>query len=263
MEFFEKTGKMAIGSRLRMLTDRITADASRIYRLYGVDIKPKWFPVFFVLSDGGAKTITGIAREIGHTHPSVSNIVKEMAAKGLIREITDRSDRRRNVVVLSGRGKEMAGILSLQCADVATAIEDMSNAARNDLWGAVEEWEELLSEKSLFQRVKEAKKEREGRDIRIIPYEPGHQPLFKSLNENWITTHWQLEPHDLEYLDFPQQNILDKGGYVLWPHIRTNRSAYALFARWMTRSLIMNWRSLPSIRVFGERASACGCARRP
>lgn len=205
---------MAIGSRLRMLTDRITADASRIYRLYGVDIKPKWFPVFFVLSDGGAKTITGIAREIGHTHPSVSNIVKEMAAKGLIREITDRSDRRRNVVVLSGRGKEMAGILSLQCADVATAIEDMSNAARNDLWGAVEEWEELLSEKSLFQRVKEAKKEREGRDIRIIPYEPGHQPLFKSLNENWITTHWQLEPHDLEYLDFPQQNILDKGGYV-------------------------------------------------
>ncbi len=39
MEFFEKTGKMAIGSRLRMLTDRITADASRIYRLYGAGYK--------------------------------------------------------------------------------------------------------------------------------------------------------------------------------------------------------------------------------
>ena len=39
MGFFEKTGKMAIGSRLRMLTDKVTADASQIYQLYDVDIK--------------------------------------------------------------------------------------------------------------------------------------------------------------------------------------------------------------------------------
>ena len=111
MGFFEKTGKMAIGSRLRMLTDKVTADASQIYQLYDVDIKPKWFPVFFVLSDGETKTITGIAKEIGHTHPSVSNIVKEMDAKGLIKEITDKTDKRRNVIVLSDKGKEMADIL--------------------------------------------------------------------------------------------------------------------------------------------------------
>lgn len=34
MNFFEKTGKMAIGSRLRMLTDTVTADANCIYELY-------------------------------------------------------------------------------------------------------------------------------------------------------------------------------------------------------------------------------------
>lgn len=47
MDFFEKTGKMAIGSRLRMLTDTVTADANCIYKLYGIDIKPKWFPLLF------------------------------------------------------------------------------------------------------------------------------------------------------------------------------------------------------------------------
>jgi len=52
MDFFDKTGKMAIGSRLRMLTDTVTADASRIYELYGIDIKPKWFPLLFILTDG-------------------------------------------------------------------------------------------------------------------------------------------------------------------------------------------------------------------
>lgn len=77
IDFFDKTGKMAIGSRLRMLTDRITEDATCIYKLYGIEIRPKWFPVFFVLMDGRARGITTIAKEIGHSHPSVSNIVKE------------------------------------------------------------------------------------------------------------------------------------------------------------------------------------------
>ena len=48
MDFFNQTGKLAIGSRLRMLTDKITVDAAAIYKMFGVDLKPKWFPVFFV-----------------------------------------------------------------------------------------------------------------------------------------------------------------------------------------------------------------------
>ena len=81
MDFFNRTGKIAIGSRLRMLTDAVTSDASQIYELYGIDIKPKWFPLLFVLAGGKEKTITGIAKEIGHSHPSVSNIVGEMTAR--------------------------------------------------------------------------------------------------------------------------------------------------------------------------------------
>ena len=105
MDFFNQTGKLAIGSRLRMLTDKITVDAAAIYKMFGVDLKPKWFPVFFVLSRGEAKTITSIAKEIGHSHPSVSNIIKEMVAKGLVKETKDKSDGRRNMVMLSAKGK--------------------------------------------------------------------------------------------------------------------------------------------------------------
>ena len=48
MNFFDQTGKMAIGSRLRMLTEKITVEAASIYKMFGVDLKPKWFPVFFI-----------------------------------------------------------------------------------------------------------------------------------------------------------------------------------------------------------------------
>lgn len=214
MNFFEKTGKMAIGSRLRMLTDKITVDATSIYKMYGINLKPKWFPVFFILSQGEAMAITSIAKEIGHSHPSVSNIVKEMQTKGLVKEIADKTDKRKNLIALSTKGKQMSEILAESLIDVTTAIDDISKETRNDLWKAIGEWEDLLSEKSLLQRVKDAKKIRENKDIQIIPYGPSHQPIFKSLNENWITSHWELEAHDLEILDYPQENILDKGGYI-------------------------------------------------
>ena len=214
MDFFDKTGKMAIGSRLRLLTDRITADAADIYRLYGNDFKPKWFPVFFVLADGEAKTVTSIAHEIGHSHPSVSNIVKDMKADGLIIDNTGHSDGRCNLVRLSKKGIGMVASIRETCDDVDSAVEGVCREAAHDLWRAIDEWERLLTEKSLLQRVKEVRKMREKADMAVIPYEPCHKELFKSLNEDWITRHWQIEPHDLDYLDHPQEYIIGKGGFV-------------------------------------------------
>ena len=214
MDFFDKTGKMAIGSRLRLLTDRITADAADIYRLYGNDFKPKWFPVFFVLADGEAKTVTSIAHEIGHSHPSVSNIVKDMKAHGLIIDNTGHSDGRCNLVRLSKKGIGMVASIRETCDDVDSAVEGVCREAAHDLWRAIDEWERLLTEKSLLQRVKEVRKMREKADMAVIPYEPCHKELFKSLNEDWITRHWQIEPHELDYLDHPQEYIIGKGGFV-------------------------------------------------
>lgn len=214
MDFFDKTGKMAIGSRLRMLTDHITNEAAGIYQLYEIDIKPKWFPVLYALSEGEVKTITGIAKEIGQTHPSVSNIVKEMVSEKLVKEIVDKTDKRRTAITLSPHGRKVCNSLEEVCSDMAITIEKISEATRNDLWKAIGEWEEQLSQKSLLTRMKEIRKARTSQEVQIIPYEPCHQPVFRSLNEQWITQHWQLEEHDIECIDHPQESIIDKGGYI-------------------------------------------------
>ena len=215
MDFFEHTGMMAIGSRLRMLTDKITADALRIYQTYDVDFKPKWFPVLFVLANGEEKTITGIAREIGHTHPSVSNIVREMKSKGLIREMADKADKRRNVITLSEKGRKTSERVKELCRDVATAVEGISQESHNDLWRAIGEWEDLLSARSLLERVKDAHRARVGQDIRIVPYEPRFRQVFYELNKEWITKYFEMEEADVRALEHPQEYILDKGGCIL------------------------------------------------
>jgi putative acetyltransferase len=41
---------------------------------------------------------------------------------------------------------------------------------------------------------------------------------FRTLNEEWITRHFTLEPKDVETLADPQTAILDKGGHIFIVH---------------------------------------------
>ena len=105
-------------------------------------------------------------------------------------------------------------MLTELCKDVEVAVECISKETRHDLWRAIGAWEDLLTEKSLLQRVKEARIEREKKDIEVVLYKSCYKEVFKSLNEQWITQHWKIEPHDLDYLDHPQEYIIDKGGFI-------------------------------------------------
>lgn len=215
MDFFNKTGKMALGSRLRLLTAKMTEDAAKIYELYDVEFSPKWFPVFFVLSEEGEKTITEIAEEIGHSQPSVTKIIKEMAKAGLVKDNLKSKDKRRNVAGLTQKGKELAyKILKVQCGDIDIAVEGLIAEATHNLWEAVAEWEFLLEQKSLLKRVQEQKKLRESKDVQIVEYKPQYQSAFKALNEEWLTTYFEIEEADHKALDNPEGYIINKGGKI-------------------------------------------------
>ncbi|GAB2685961.1 hypothetical protein GCM10027037_04520 [Mucilaginibacter koreensis] len=215
MEFFQKVGKTAIGSRLRMLTEMITEDAAKIYQLYNIDMQPKWFPVFYALSDGEEKTVTVIAKEIGHSHPSVSKIISEMIKAGLITENKDTADGRRNLIKLSDKGKAITLKIEDQYMDVGNAIEELTAQTNHNLWKAIEEWEYLLEQKTLLQRVKEQRKQREAQHVHIVDYKPQYKTAFKQLNEEWISQYFKMEEADYKALDHPEEYILDNGGRIL------------------------------------------------
>ena len=214
MDFYTRTGKMALGSRLRRLSEEMTEQAAGIYDLYQVDLQPKWFPVFYSLSATGEKSITDIAREIGHTHPSVSQIVREMAIKGYVIEKKGTADGRKNFVLLSTAGQQLREKMQPQLDDVTTAIEKAMNETHHDLWKAIGEWEFLLEQKSLLHRVREEKKIRESARIQIVDFIPAYQTAFRQLNEEWITTWFRMEEGDYKALDHPREYILDKGGHI-------------------------------------------------
>lgn len=212
-KFFSSVGKAGLGSRLRLLQEKINADAEAIYSMFGIDLQPKWFPVFYTLGSGNY-TITQLADHIGHSHPSVSRIVSEMMKKGLVSERRDVNDGRRNLLTLSGKGKEIYDQLLYQVEDVGQAIDGILSQTRHNLWEAIEEFEFMLEQQSLFKRVQAEKKKRESRDVQIVPFEEKYTEAFRNLNEEWISTYFRMEEKDYQSLDHPKEYILDRGGEI-------------------------------------------------
>lgn len=214
MNIYNTVGKMAIGSRLRRLSELLTEQAGQVYALYGVEMQPKWFPVFYVLSEGEGKSITQIAQEIGHSHPSVSTIVKEMVKNKVAKESPGKDDARKNFVKLTTKGLDILAKAQITYTDVNSAIENALNETQNNLWKAIEEWEFLLEQKSLLKRVEIEKKLRESNEVEIVPYNDSYHHAFKKLNQDWIETYFKMEESDYKSLDHPQEYILEKGGFI-------------------------------------------------
>ncbi|TDX01940.1 DNA-binding MarR family transcriptional regulator [Dinghuibacter silviterrae] len=205
---------MALGSRLRRLSERLTDQAGAIYALYGNDLQPKWFPVFYVLAEGGERSITDIAVDIGHSHASVSQIAGELAEKGYIKEKKGKNDARKRFIALTQKGKALAAAMQAQYEDVRTAVEQTMKEANHDLWRAIEDWEFLLDRKDLLGRVQDVRRAREAKRLRIVDFRPEHAKAFRDLNERWISTYFKMEEPDYRSLDHPQEYILDKGGHI-------------------------------------------------
>ena len=215
MDFYSMTGKMAIGSRLRRLNDRIIENGARIYGLYEVSLDPKWFPVFYALYLKEEASVTEIAKFIGHSHPSVSQIVKEMKTCGILTTDKSTRDNRVNIVKLSEEGRQLIPKFEKQCADVNQAVEELLSQTQHNLWKAIEEFEFLLSEKDLYERTKQIRNGRELENIEIVTYRPEFQNYFEQLNREWIEKYFELETMDREILNSPDEKVLKPGGHII------------------------------------------------
>ncbi|RPA66770.1 GNAT family N-acetyltransferase [Cyclobacteriaceae bacterium YHN15] len=52
--------------------------------------------------------------------------------------------------------------------------------------------------------------------IEIIDYQPELQPDFERINKAWVEQYFSLEPFDIAQLEQPEENILKKGGQIIF-----------------------------------------------
>ncbi len=56
--------------------------------------------------------------------------------------------------------------------------------------------------------------------VKILDYQPGHQPVFENLNRDWIEKYFWMEPVDNEVLGNPDEHIIRPGGLIFMAEYR-------------------------------------------
>jgi GNAT superfamily N-acetyltransferase/DNA-binding MarR family transcriptional regulator len=207
---FNELGHIALGTALRQLAAQVSKDAENTYAKFGFAIEPKWFPVFYVLASKGADSVVNIAKEINHSHVSVSKIVKEMKACDLIESYKSSDDSRVTLVALNSKAKAMVPQMEKQCDAIDAAMRELKEETGIDLWEAVSVVERHLRYRPISARV-----DGDSPDIKVVDYAPKYREAFKSLNVEWISKYWELEEPDFKALDDPEGYILNQSGVIL------------------------------------------------
>ncbi|WP_370137683.1 GNAT family N-acetyltransferase [Alteromonas sp.] len=210
MKSFNELGHIALGTALRQLAAQVSKDAENTYAKFGFAIEPKWFPVFYVLASKGADSVVNIAKEINHSHVSVSKIVKEMKVRDLIESYKSSDDSRVTLVALNSKAKAMVPQMEKQCDAIDAAMRELKEETGIDLWEAVSVVERHLRYRPISARV-----DGDSPDIKIVDYAPKYREAFKSLNVEWISEYWELEEPDFKALDDPEGYILNQSGVIL------------------------------------------------
>lgn len=216
MDLFSQLGVLALASRMRRLTDRMSQDVVTIYKEQNIDFEPRWFTVYYLLAHQSPLSIVEIAQILGISHPCVNQIANDMIKAGLLKAQKDKTDKRKRLLVLSDKGRETLVPLQPIWDGVEKAIQAVVDASNTDILGDIEKMEAALDERSLYDRFQDARQERFRDSVEIVTFAPEYRDAFRDLNLEWISEYFVVEPEDERTLMNPETEIIEKGGEILF-----------------------------------------------
>jgi DNA-binding MarR family transcriptional regulator len=152
----DESGELALSSRLQRLTEQIRRDGALVYKSYGIDFEPKWFPVIYTLHLKPIMSVVEIATEIGYTHPSTISLLKKLEKMKLIKSGKDKTDERKRTIQLTNKGLELVEQVKPIWKLIDAALTELSQT-KNNLMLAINEFEAQFKKESYYERVQRLK----------------------------------------------------------------------------------------------------------
>ena len=156
MNVINEAGILALSTRLQRLSEQLRKDGALIYKSFGIEFEPKWFPVVLALHRKEVLSVVEIASEIGYAHPSTINLLKELEKKGLIRSKKDKLDERKRLISLTPKGAELVNKIEPVWELIANVLGEISDN-ENHLLKAIDEAEAKIATQTFYQRALQQK----------------------------------------------------------------------------------------------------------
>ncbi|MBB6273944.1 DNA-binding MarR family transcriptional regulator [Pedobacter cryoconitis] len=154
VNLIDESGILAISTRLQRLSDQFRKDGLLLYKAFGIEFEPKWFPVIYTLQFKSPLSILELASEIGYAHPSTISLLKELEQQKLISSLRDKTDERKRLIILTGKAWELIEKMKPVWEVMIKVLSEVTQT-ENKLLQALNETEEQLRKKSFFERAQQ------------------------------------------------------------------------------------------------------------
>jgi len=125
MNLYQSLGYLALGSRLRRLSENFLAEINRAYQNEGIDFDASWFPVFYLLSKNESLSIKELSEQTEVSHPAASQLITNLKNRGLVTSATCADDGRRQLVQLTDNGRALLAQIMPVWDAILLAMDDM------------------------------------------------------------------------------------------------------------------------------------------
>jgi ribosomal protein S18 acetylase RimI-like enzyme/DNA-binding transcriptional ArsR family regulator len=215
VEFVNELGLVALGSRLRGISERLYSIADEVYAAQGLAIQGRWFPLLRLLHDRGPRTVGEIAEAIGQTHSAVSQLADRLTRDGWLRAVVDRADRRLRRLSLTAK----ADAALRDAKPIWRAIQDVLDthcrAAGIDVLGTLGAFGAVL-EAPLADEIARRALALRADAVQVVPFRSELREHFYRLNADWLRRYFYLEEIDHRVLSHPEEEIIAPGGAIFF-----------------------------------------------
>ena len=203
-------GYLYLGSRMKRLSERLQADAAQIIRDTGLeDMQAAHMPIFSSLEREDGLTVSCLVDRIGFSQPSITRTLKTLAELGYVRLERSEEDQRQKQVFLTDKGRERVFRLRAYAwPRVAAAAKDAVSGLAGNLLDQLSELEAEIAARPL------PKRDFAPDQLEIVSWDPAYADDFYRINEEWVSSMFEMEPNDVNILENPQSVIIDNDGEI-------------------------------------------------
>ena len=217
--YLASLGRLALGSRLKALSDHFYGAVDEVYQTLGAGIESRWLPVLRYLWDVGPSSVTEVADAIGQTHSAVSQLTDKLLRAGMVRRRKDPADGRRTMLALTDKAHAaLAELGPIWCA-VRRGVDSSLEQHALQLLEAIAACEQALQQRPVAKAILAEHAAIKAAPLDIVPYAPELREHFYRLNAQWLERYFRIEEVDRMVLSDPERYILQPGGAIFFARL--------------------------------------------
>lgn len=215
MEYIAQLGLVALGSRMRAVSDRLYTTADEVYRVSGLQLQGRWLPLLRILHDRGPQTVGEIAEAVGQTHSAISQLADRLTDHGWLDVVVDPGDRRKRRLALTTRAETELRAAKPLWRAIENLFAQHCREQGIDLLHTLTAFEAVLAP-TLADAIVEHAAAQDRSALRIVAFDPALREHFYRLNEAWLRKYFYVEEIDHRVLSNPETEIIAPGGTILF-----------------------------------------------